>query len=121
MTDKFFCPRASENGGGPNSPYKPPFNGEASWRENGTCSYCGSLRPDAFFTAIEAGAELIPTDKSYKAYVRGEGYDHAKVYFQHFSAEDQERLITLVNTRKVKFARPGYFYVLPFFCVPATA
>ena len=43
------------------------------WREHDpgvpTCSYCGSLRPDVFFAAVEAGAEIVPTDKSYKVYV----------------------------------------------------
>lgn len=39
------------------------------WREDGTCSYCGSLSPEQFFAAIEAGAELGPTDKNYKVYV----------------------------------------------------
>lgn len=33
------------------------------------CSYCGSLSPDEFFAAVEAGAEIGPTDKNYKAYV----------------------------------------------------
>lgn len=33
------------------------------------CSYCGSLHPDDLFTAIEAGCQLGPTDKSYKVYV----------------------------------------------------
>lgn len=39
------------------------------WREDGTCSYCGSISPDRLFQAIEDGAELGPTDKSYKVYV----------------------------------------------------
>lgn len=34
-----------------------------------TCSYCGSLHPDAFMAAAEAGLQLTPTDKSYKVYV----------------------------------------------------
>lgn len=33
------------------------------------CSYCGSLSQGEFFTAIDKGAELGPTDKSYKVYV----------------------------------------------------
>lgn len=51
--------------------------GEDIWRaERGgsyhmgpTCSYCGSISQDAFFAAIEDGAEIGPTDKSYKVYV----------------------------------------------------
>lgn len=43
---------------------------ESHWREDGTCSYCGSLNPDILFAAIEAGtAELGATDKNYKLYV----------------------------------------------------
>lgn len=34
-----------------------------------SCSYCGSISPDELFAAIEAGAEIGPTDKSYKVYV----------------------------------------------------
>jgi hypothetical protein len=42
---------------------------QAYWRKDGTCSYCGSLSPAELFAAIDAGAELGPTDKSYKLYV----------------------------------------------------
>lgn len=43
---------------------------ESHWRDDGTCSYCGSLNPDILFAAIEAGtAELGATDKNYKLYV----------------------------------------------------
>lgn len=69
-----FCPRALENGGGHNSPLKPPFNGEMHWREDDTCSYCGSLNPDTFMARLEAGdVELSPTDKNYKVYIRNVG------------------------------------------------
>lgn len=39
------------------------------WRDDETCSYCGSISPDAFFRAIDEGCELGPTDKDYKVYV----------------------------------------------------
>jgi hypothetical protein len=42
---------------------------ESRWRDDGTCSYCGSLSPEQFFAAIDAGCELGPTDKNYKVYV----------------------------------------------------
>jgi hypothetical protein len=42
---------------------------QSHWREDGTCSYCGSLSPDQFFEAIAKGAEFGPTDKNYKVYV----------------------------------------------------
>ena len=119
MTDTFFCPRSAENGGGPNSPFQAPFNGEATWREDRTCSYCGSLHPDVLFEQIEKGAEITPTDKSYKIYVklidhvvRGAG----KFYFQHLSPDEQQRFIDLVNAKAITMGFPGHFYVLPYFC-----
>jgi hypothetical protein len=42
---------------------------ESHWRDDGTCSYCGSISPADLFAAIEAGCELGPTDKDYKVYV----------------------------------------------------
>lgn len=116
MADTFFCPRAVENGGGPDSPFRPPFNGEASWREDGTCSYCGSISPDALFKAIDAGEEIIPTDKSYKAYV-GEG--HRKFYFQHLSEAEKVRFVEYLNARRINIGYPGHFYIRPYFvCFP---
>jgi hypothetical protein len=57
-------------------PFAPDFPGEDTWREGGnpyhmspTCSYCGSITPEALFAAIEAGHEIGPTDKNYKLYV----------------------------------------------------
>ena len=60
-----ICPRRGEA----------PFamrgdDGKDFWRGGGDgCSYCGSISPEDFFAAVEAGAEIGPTDKSYKAYV----------------------------------------------------
>lgn len=39
------------------------------WRDDDTCSYCGSLNPDVLFKAIEAGYTIDPTDKNYKIYI----------------------------------------------------
>src|SRR3546814_14069437 len=55
-----LCPRRGEGG---------PFSDHGSdyWHESDgvqACSYCGSIHPDAFFAAIEAGHQLGPTDKS---------------------------------------------------------
>lgn len=114
MTDpQFYCPR----GHGPNSPFKAPFNGEASWREDNCCSYCGSLNPEEFMRRLEAGdVSLVPTDKSYKVYVDGPGLNHQKFYFQHLSPEQQTRFIELYNAHKLRLGVPGYFYQLPYFC-----
>jgi hypothetical protein len=86
---------------------------EHEWRGNHTCSYCGSLSPDEFFRRVEAGDEVGPTDKSYKAYLKGAS--RSKMYFQHFSAEDQGRFIDLLNSKEMKIGVPGHFYTTPFF------
>ncbi len=82
-----------------------------------TCTYCGSISPKRFFELVEEGAEIIPTDKNYKAYVRHESFEHGetKFYFQHFSQEDKQRFIQMLNDGKMKIGYPGYFYRLPFF------
>ncbi len=57
-----------------------PRRGERSqadqdfWLPDDTCSYCGSLNPDALMARLEAGdVELGPTDKNYKVYVENVG------------------------------------------------
>lgn len=57
------CPRKSE------ATLSSQLLHESHWRDDGTCSYCGSLNPDIFFEAIKSGSELGPTDKNYKVYV----------------------------------------------------
>lgn len=124
MNQAQVCPRAAEDGA-TLSQLKPPFNGEMVWREDRTCSYCGSLDPDVFMARLEAGdVELGPTDKSYKVYIRDlegkpVGGPAGKFYFQHLNAEQQGRFIELYNARKIKMGFPGHFYNLPFFCRPA--
>ena len=39
------------------------------WREDGTCSHCGGIKPSIALKAIVEGAQVVPTDKSYKIYV----------------------------------------------------
>lgn len=39
------------------------------WEDDGTCSYCGSIKPEDFLKAVEDGLKITPTDKSYKAYI----------------------------------------------------
>lgn len=64
MSDDFMCPRRAEG---------PAFTaGPDKWHERDGhlhCSFCGCLKPSQLFEAIEAGAELGPTDKNYKVYV----------------------------------------------------
>ena len=67
MTDH-QCPRRAEN------PGHQSLSDHDTWREDNTCSYCGSLNPDVFMARLEAGdVELIPTDKNYKVYVYNDG------------------------------------------------
>lgn len=113
-----YCPRAVlDNGGGPDSPFEAPYNGEMTWSDEGRCSYCGSMSEEAFFKAIEDGVAITPTDKNYKVYVdvpfaTGIG----KFYFQHLSEEGRQKFISLHNDRKMVFKEPGYLYTMPYFC-----
>lgn len=77
-----------------------------------TCSFCGSLKPELLFEALEAGNEIVPTDKDYKAYIDP---GSRKFYFQHFSEDDEKKFVELLNAKKMKIGYPGYFYTLPFF------
>ena len=89
------------------------------WQYDGTCSYCGSISEDMLFQAIEDGAEITPTDKSYKIYVRGDSAPKVrgacKFYFQHLSDEGRKRFLKLYNDQKIAMGHPGYFYVRPYF------
>ena len=64
MSEPMYCPRRAEG---------PSFTkGPDEWRVRDGhrhCSYCGSLHPEELFAAIEVGATVTPTDKSYKIYV----------------------------------------------------
>ena len=77
------------------------------------CSYCGSMNPADFLTALANGAILDVTDKNYKAYVGGTAV--GKFYFQHFSVEQRHEFIRMLNAKEVTFGFPGYFAVLPYF------
>ena len=99
------CPRRQEN------PVQITDPKEDHWREDQTCSYCGSLNPDKVMELLTAGVEVSPTDKNYKIYLS----ETRKAYFQHFSQEQQKKFIEMLNEKKIKLGYPGYFYVLPFF------
>lgn len=38
-----------------------------------------------------------------------------KVYFQHFTEEDKDTFISLLNGKQMRLGVPGHFYRLPFF------
>lgn len=46
------------------------------------CPYCGSISSELFFQMASDGAEIIPTDKRNKYYVRTE-YEVLKYYTTH--------------------------------------
>jgi len=94
---------------GIDSPFKVPL--EDTWRDDNTCSYCGSMNPDEFMFKVKEGAKLTPADKDYKVYI--DGYN--KFYFEHLSKEQKLEFIILLNTNKLQIEYPGYFYVLPYF------
>jgi len=110
VSERFLCRRRAEN------PIEPKYRDNLDWwREDNTCSYCGSLNPDEVIRLIEIGSCVTPTDKSYKIYLG----DNHKAYFQHFSQSHADRFIGLYNAKKMRIAEPGYFYVRPFFAAPA--
>jgi len=63
----FRCPRRDESWMGRSKAGNLDSWGKFDGRSS--CSYCGSISPDELFGAIEAGAEIGPTDKNYKVYV----------------------------------------------------
>lgn len=108
-----LCPSEPAPGG----PFK--LGGNTFWRDDNTCSYCGSLSEDAFFAAIEKGCELGPTDKDYKVYVGGQKVGGTgKFYFEHMSEAGKHKFIDLLNAKKINIGAPGRFYVRPFFIAP---
>lgn len=109
-----ICPRRSEG------PVPHGLPAEDAWEPDGTCSFCGSMTPDAFMQAVTEGREIEPTDKSYKAYVPsvpGVG----KFYYQHLSEAQQQTFVDLLNAKKIVIGYPGHFYVRPFFVFPVVA
>jgi hypothetical protein len=116
-----LCPRRAELP--PNSPLP---DGEDTWIDGRTCSFCGSISGDAFMLLVRKGAVIDPTDKSYKAYIQDRGTDpeegprpvetgFSKFYFQHLSEEQQRAFVGLCNAGTVRLGWPGRFYVWPFF------
>lgn len=103
--ETFLCPRRRESARPSTRPWHLDY-----WRDDRTCSYCGSAHPDDFMAAAEDGAKIGPTDKNYKAYLEG-----GKFYFQHLDADQRERLTELLDVGELNVDYPGYFYRRPFF------
>lgn len=78
------------------------------------CTWCGSMPPDDFMAAVRAGAEISPTDKNYKAYIRLSGGE-AKFYFQHLDEEQRMEFFEVYRDGALTIGYPGHFTRLPFF------
>lgn len=78
----------------------------------------GGLHPDKTLELIKEGCTITPTDKNYKIYI-DTPHGQFKAYFYDWTDLQKSELINLINDKKVSFNYPGYFYVLPFFCVKA--
>lgn len=107
--DMLDCPRKREHG--LRRPEDAPYSrvkflqNKAEWTRKGTCTWCGSLRPDIFLDALEAGAEYGATTKSYKAYLYGPKAPSVggacKVYFQHFHEHDWKRFREIAESQSL--------------------
>lgn len=106
----FHCPRRDDfaSWGG----YSPHFDeereGTDTWREDGTCSYCGSVTPEKFFEYVDQG-NYEGTDKGYKVYVDYHG-SFGKFYFQHLTMDQRINVLALIVEGKL-----GKLYTLPYF------
>lgn len=104
----FKCPRREEVN---TNIFKLPESDH--WREDGRCSYCGSMSGDDFMEAVRKGDEIGPTDKNYKCYVGGGALK--KFYFMHLTTEQKKEFVDLLNKKAINIGYPGHFYSLPFF------
>lgn len=86
-----------------------------SYDSDGRCSYCGGISQERFFELVTEGAEVGPTDKSYKAYVNAIDGEFRKFYFQHLDDAGRSRFIEMLDAKSMTVGCPGHFYVLPFF------
>lgn len=123
------CPRRRESPNG-SEPGEDTFSpGHGMIGQPTGCSWCGSMDPEDFLKAAREGAQLGPTDKSYKCYIdfpkpgvevpegKKPPMTHGKFYFQHFSPAQQDEFIQLHNDRKLNIGYPSFFYVTPYFAM----
>lgn len=92
------CRRRTEEFG----PWDHDENDKDFWREDHTCSFCGSLEPDYAIQLIKQGFKVDRTDKNYKIYLNSpdgkgnsllpHGQSMWKVYIMHFSREKIDAL-----------------------------
>jgi hypothetical protein len=76
------CPRRAELG--MSAVLVDELRGPDTYREDNTCSYCGSLNPETLMERLEIGnVKLTPTDKSYKVYVQNDGGEGFKQTYRN--------------------------------------
>lgn len=114
------CPRRKETGHDRgDSPFVGSGQNLDKYRDDNTCSYCGSLNPELFIALLwQDNVTIGTTDKNYKIYLKSPELKMScpKFYFQHFTKEQIDSFIDLMNTNRLKFESDIGFYVLPFFC-----
>ena len=99
-----------------------------SWSaEDGRCTFCGSIQPDALFEAIVNDAEIYSANKNNKVFIRFVEFDpdtglrkavdepEEIFQFEHFVVEERERFVQLLNAGDIRFGYPGYLLTQPYF------
>lgn len=125
--DGFTCGRRVAMGlDDTDSPFVMAGQNIDTWGDDGTCSFCGSLKPEVVLNHIDAGdVEIGATDKNYKIYVGGAGLS-GKFYFHHFYnyndgkpgqliIEFANRFMKAWKEKRLKFQGGYEFYVKPMF------
>ena len=84
------------------------------------CSFCGSLKPTQFMEWVREGQQIIPTDKTYKVYLRLPDGGQHKFYLMHLLSDQKRDFVDLYNDGTMKLDVPGVFYVMPFFMRPVS-
>lgn len=78
------------------------------------CTFCGSMPPEDFMAAVRNGAEIVPTDKSYKLYVHHVTPEDVRVdskfYTMHLSPEQSQEFWELWGAGRINWGYPGYPY-----------
>ena len=83
---------------------------EAHWREDRTCSFCGSMRPEDFLQAMldtldpESPVWIDQTTKNYKRYVH-DGSAQRKFYLWHIPTDEWAAEANRIDKHVKKFSQ----------------
>lgn len=75
-------------------------DGKDYWRNDHTCTYCGSLKPEKVLELLKDGAKHErASGKNYKGYLSHKSLDRGrdKFYIHHFTADQIMELNRLIN------------------------